>query len=241
MNNPKFITETDVILPKSTHHAFKDLEGHRFGRLVVVGYLGKAMRGQWWCKCDCGMQVRVMTGNLLRGHTRSCGCYGKERAAADKTTHGATRDRNPMPEYRSYHHAQDRCTNPNDKGFHNYGGRGIEFRFTSFEEFFTEVGKRPSSRHSVERVNNNGHYEKGNVIWATPREQANNKRSNRHIIVNGQTQTVSEWERQNNFPRGTIHARIQRHTYCDTCAVTLPVGQRCLHATKIIRDVVEAT
>lgn len=79
-------------------------------------------------------------------------------------------------EYRTYEGAKQRCVNPNAPSFENYGGRGIEFRFTSFEQFFSELGNRPSPQHSVDRINNDGHYEPGNVRWATRAEQMANSR-----------------------------------------------------------------
>src|ERR1700676_2787012 len=88
------------------------------------------------------------------------------------TTHGMTLS----PEYKAYQMAEQRCTNLKDKRYADYGGRGIEFRFASFEEFYKCIGPRPSSKHSLDRVKNEGHYEKGNVRWATPSEQQQNKR-----------------------------------------------------------------
>jgi hypothetical protein len=82
------------------------------------------------------------------------------------------------PEWTSFHAAKKRCTNPKFKQFADYGGRGIEFRFKSFEEFFAEVGPRPEPKfkYSLERIDNNSHYEVGNVRWATKKQQARNRR-----------------------------------------------------------------
>ena len=79
------------------------------------------------------------------------------------------------PEYRAFVMAKSRCTNPNVKSWTDYGGRGIEFRFTSFEQFFAHIGPRPTPKHSVDRIENNGNYEVGNVRWATRSEQEKNK------------------------------------------------------------------
>ena len=79
-------------------------------------------------------------------------------------------------EYKAYSHAKSRCNDPNHAAYKWYGGRGIEFRFKSFEEFIEHIGLRPSPKHSLDRINNNGHYEVGNVRWATKKEQMFNRR-----------------------------------------------------------------
>jgi hypothetical protein len=76
--------------------------------------------------------------------------------------------------YSSFIQARNRCRNPKSKVYKYYGGRGIEFRFDSFEDFYAHIGPRPSRKHSLERIDNEGHYEKGNVRWATATEQAQN-------------------------------------------------------------------
>lgn len=94
-----------------------------------------------------------------------------------RVTHGFGRSgKRRRAEYRAYHHAKNRCNNPKDKGYKYYGGRGIEFRFTSFEEFIAHIGPRPSPKHSLDRIDNDGHYEPGNVRWATKEEQMCNLR-----------------------------------------------------------------
>lgn len=85
-----------------------------------------------------------------------------------------------MAEYRAYAGAIRRCTDPDDKAWENYGGRGIMFLFVSFEEFFHELGRKPTPQHSLDRIENDGHYEPGNVRWATAKEQRANQRP-RHI------------------------------------------------------------
>jgi hypothetical protein len=80
------------------------------------------------------------------------------------------------PEFAAYRGAKHRCTNPNDKLWMNYGGRGIQFHFLSFEQFFAELGLKPTPKHSLDRRDNDGNYEPGNVRWATETEQQNNRR-----------------------------------------------------------------
>jgi hypothetical protein len=88
--------------------------------------------------------------------------------------------RRVSPEHTAYIGAKSRCTNPNVKQWKNYGGRGIEFRFKDFPEFMQALGApRPSPKHSLDRINNDGHYEPGNIRWATQKEQCNNTRRNK--------------------------------------------------------------
>ena len=98
-----------------------------------------------------------------------------------KTTHGMFR----APEYAAYKDAKRRCNNPTNARWTSYGGRGIEVRFLSFEDFYAHIGKRPEGDYSLERIDNDGHYEKGNVKWATRSEQQHNKRQHTLSVRHG--------------------------------------------------------
>jgi hypothetical protein len=128
------------------------------------------------CKCVCGKTASVRSYSLRTGRTRSCGCLRYEVLADVCTTHGFSSKGVIRVELRAFYSAKNRCTNPKHPRFADYGGRGIEFRFGSFEEFFAELGSKPTRNHSVDRINNDGHYEKGNVRWATRKEQVANRR-----------------------------------------------------------------
>jgi len=145
-----------------------------------------------------------------------------------QTTHGES-GKNSTPEYRSYSHAKARCNNPNNHAYKDYGGRGIEFRFTSFEEFLEHLGRRPSLKYTLDRFpNKNGHYEKDNVRWATKKEQANHRRNSHLVTLNGITATLSEWSAHYNLPISRTSMRLQRG-YCYECIFTLPKGEACKH------------
>lgn len=158
----------------------RNLVGQRFGRLLVQRLSHVNVRSFWECLCDCGA-VKVVALDHLTGKsaTVSCGCHRREAIAAALTRHGmAGSGGKRSPEYRSWAHAKERCTNPNVNGWHYYGGRGVrmcEEWLADFTAFYEHIGPRPTPKHSVDRINVNGHYEPGNVRWATAHEQARNK------------------------------------------------------------------
>ena len=144
-----------------------DITGNRFGRLVAqwpVGYT-KRRNVVWLNLCDCGNLKVIDAKNLQANRVKSCGCiYG---------AHGLW----GTPEYRIWGSLRQRCLNPNDKGYADYGGRGITVceRWDRFENFIMDVGRRPSPEYSLDRIDNDGNYEPGNVRWATADQQAANK------------------------------------------------------------------
>ncbi len=169
---------TLIFVPHPSDYRFIDRTGLVFTRLTVLGFAGKK---HWFCECQCGVVKRVGIGSLLDGGTKSCGCWSVDMVRLSNTKHGAAAGGKQTVEYEAYHSAKKRCENPKAIAYERYGGRGIEFRFTSFEEFLTEIGPRTSPKHSLDRRNNNGHYEKGNVRWATRTEQQNNRRNNKSL------------------------------------------------------------
>lgn len=116
------------------------------------------------------MSVKVVIVTMYMRHGKNKTWYPE-----GMTTHGMS----GTPEYRAYISAKKRCNNPNSEGYPNYGARGIEFRFSSFEEFFEEVGERPDNGHSLDRIDTNGHYEPGNIRWELLSTQNNNCRRRR--------------------------------------------------------------
>ena len=148
----------------------KPMEGERFGLLRVIRFSHIYRTAFWVCLCDCGKTVTVCGANLRQGNTRSCGCYMKERSGV---THGLS----GSPEYKTYKYARRRCTKPTDKSYASYGGRGIEWHFTSFKEFYAALGPKPTPEHTLERKDVNGPYSADNCIWATWDVQYANRRN----------------------------------------------------------------
>jgi len=177
--------------------------GLRYGFLTVRNseFCETRRRVMWNCECDCGNVVSVRANSLTSGNTISCGCQrGKN------TKHGGK----GSPEYEAFCAAKGRCERPTQQQFRNYGGRGIKFQFASYDQFLAHIGPRPSPEHSLDRIDNDGHYAPGNVRWSTIETQANNRRTNVPVTHNGETRTLAQWADHLGLSRATIKARHRK-------------------------------
>ena len=190
-----------------TGRPLENIVGRRFGKLVVVEFLGyrwhsKNYASTWKCQCDCGSERIVKRPSLISGVIKSCGCLN-----------GRIRHRGfGTPEYKIWSGMRQRCKYPRDPGFKNYGARGISVceRWDDFAAFLADMGQRPSADHSIDRINNEGNYEPSNCRWATAAEQNANTRANHLITFKGETLPLTHWARRTQLSRSTIFNRLKR-------------------------------
>jgi len=170
-----------------------NLAGKVFGRLTVIQQLS-SQRGhiRWLCQCLCGEILPVQGTNLKSGASQSCGCLKNEVTSKIKSKHGCSH-KNITLTYVSWKAMRNRCLNPNNSSYKNYGGRGITITeaWSDFSNFLADMGERLSVSYTLDRIHNDGNYEKENCKWATRYEQCNNKRNNRKVEHDGQLYTMS--------------------------------------------------
>jgi hypothetical protein len=210
----------------------QNLTGRKFNRFLVLGLAGVRRKSTMWhCLCTCGQLRAVQANNLQSGQHQSCGCLDKENLIARNLTHGEAVRGQESPEYAAYCSAKERCLYRAGKSYPTYGGQGIEFRFTSFAEFLAEVGRKPTPQHTLDRIDNKGHYEIGNVRWATRKEQMRNTSKNHRITIDGVTKCLVDWYAHYRISPTGFKDRKKRG-WCDECALTLPSRSnvRCSHS-----------
>ena len=167
----------------------KDITGNIYGRLEAIEHIFTERGTAYWvCVCSCGKYSSVTKSgvSLRRGMVISCGCLHEKANGESK-----------IDEYHLYKNMLSRCNNPDAPNYERYGGRGIRVceRWSGkggLLNFLEDVGKRPSKNHQIDRIDNDGNYEPGNVRWSTPKQQANNRRNNRREFFRGKERTISE-------------------------------------------------
>jgi hypothetical protein len=204
-----------------------EIIGKKFNRLTVVKELDKRVFKsgsirEFLCICDCGKETKAMLNKLKNNNTMSCGCLRLELFFKKITTHGMT----SSPEYQAWLGMKQRCYDLNGSEYKRYMVRGIEIYdewIHDFQKFYEYIGKKPSKKHSIDRIDNNKGYFPGNVRWATINEQARNKRSNIIIEYKGEKKCITDWAKEINMNLWTLMARIKRNKWSIDRAIETPV------------------
>lgn len=217
---------------------FKNITGQTFGRLTALHYKGSR---KWEFKCSCGT-IKVASGKDVRtGKTQSCGCLNKERTAAAASTHGYS----GTSTYNTWKGVKYRCSSSRCKAYKDYGGRGItvcDRWLNSFENFLEDMGERPSSSHSIDRIDVNGNYEPSNCRWATRAEQNNNQRQHSNAFVfDGKSSkqlaqelgihyssVIKRVKRAGNLEVRTREPLLHENRNCKSWAAQLGVSRGCV-------------
>jgi hypothetical protein len=211
-----------VLLNIKTMGKLCNLSGKIYGRLTVISRAeNKGRYVAWNCLCECGKKKIVPAFHLKDGHTKSCGCYLVEFAGNLKRTHSDNRSK----EHQTWNGIKKRCLNPNEPAYKHYGARGItvcDRWLESYSNFLSDMGRAPSKRHSIDRINTNGNYEASNCRWATPKEQANNKRNTTYLEYNGQNKTIVEWCEFTGINYRAIRSRL-RYGWSIEKTLTTPI------------------
>lgn len=213
-------------LPIAPTDRFQDITGRRYGMIVVVqpvGYTrtpcGKRLL-HWLIRCDCGNERVVFRSNLDSGRTKSCGCREG----------GYRHGKSTAPEYNRWKAMRSRCYYRKGSGYANYGGRGIKVcdRWNGpdgFPNFLADMGPMPSTRHTLDRIDNDGDYCPENCRWTTRKQQLRNTRINRLVTYNGETKPLAEWIEALGLNGKMVRTRIERGWSPDEAFNTPPGGR----------------
>ena len=201
----------------------EDLSGTVIGRLTLIKKLpkitGRAIK--YRCVCECGNTKDICSTSLKNGDTKSCGCLRTEMTIERETIHGHKSKGGCSDEYITWVSMKERCYNKNNKRYNCYGGRGIKVCqrwLHSFPNFFMDMGKRTSKKHSIDRINVNGNYTPSNCRWATKKEQQRNQRTNRWFEYKGIKLILSDWAKKLKVDKASIYYQLSKNRGFDYIA-----------------------
>lgn len=189
--------------------------GAKYNKLTIIRYIGrnKQRKAIVECLCECGNKVSKLLTNVKSGHGKSCGCIQSNKRQYIHTS-----------EYNAWQAMKARCSNPNVKFFYHYGGRGITVcdRWLLFDNFIADMGPRPTAKHSLDRIDNNGNYSKENCRWATRHQQQSNRRNSKLLTYEGITMTEIQWCRKLNLKGNRAITRRLKAGWPEKKAFTVP-------------------
>ena len=190
---------------------YKDITGIKFGKLTPLYVSGKSKSREyiWHCICDCGNETDVVGSSLRNGNTKSCGCLIYNGHPMNSTTHGMSKERI----YHIWKSMKQRCINPKNISYKNYGGRNITVCDEWKNDFMTfynwAINNGYKNNLSIERIDVNGNYCPENCCWVTFFEQQSNKTNNKYIEYNGDTYTLAQLSRKFNIDSETLRKRLK--------------------------------
>lgn len=200
--------------------------GEVFSALTIIGVTKPPGPLKFICKCECGKTYHAFQHALLNLKIKSCGCA--QRNFLRK--HGMVNH----PCYNLWRSMKQRCNNPGSDGYYRYGGRGIKVCKEweqDFSQFVYDMGERPSSKHTLERIDNDGPYCKENCRWADWKEQTRNKASNRWLEYGNESLCITDWAERLGVSTMLIHARLKKGLTVEQCFESLKIfknkGKRC--------------
>ena len=194
----------------------------KFGLLTFVEEAGVNKHGKklWKLRCECGEYTVATASQVRTGKTKSCGHL---KSAGNRRTHGQHNSKL----YIAWCNMKARCDNVSHKQYKDYGGRGIRYfgPWKDFEIFAKDVGNPPTKKHTLDRINNNGNYEPGNIRWAERVVQARNTRQNIWVTINGETLCMKDWCKKYNITLAAVGLRVIKGMSIEE-AITTPKAER---------------
>ena len=203
----------------NTQNWHKDITGQKFGRLTAIEFIERKNNSTYWLfECDCGNKVVKNTRNVGKG-ILSCGCLKKEQDIKNLNLNNSISDGLYNHKlYGIWGSIKDRCYNKKSHAYKDYGERGIsvfsdwlQLEGDGFINFYNwAMTNRYKEGLTIDRIDVNGNYEPSNCRWATMKEQANNRRNNTTVTIDGETKNLGEWCEVFNINRKTVSTRIHR-------------------------------
>ena len=205
--------------------------GDRFSKLKVVAFVGvnKNRKRVWLCRCDCGNLLNVVSGHLLSGHSTSCGCTRLQNSIKATKLSNTRHGMNGTKEYHAWSELKQRCNNPKEPQYKNYGARGIKVCdrwLHSFENFYEDMGNAPDGC-SIDRIDVNGDYCPENCRWADNETQQYNRRDTVKITFDGITETLLYWSKKTGIPAKNLYSRFHIMKWSAEKTLCTPLRRYC--------------